>query len=344
MFILTKRIIKQLINDKRSLALIFFVPIMLFTFIYLLLGSTDYKAKITENNIPQQIIQKMKDNDVDIQSVTNAFGIAYANAEGMEKVKNGTSDAFFYKDGSELRILMQTNDVVKSGVVMKAIQNAIKAVNPSSILKTEFLYGKSDDSMFNSIGYVLLGILSFFLVFIIAGISFVREKTGNTIERLMLTPIKRWEVVLGYTLGFGFFTVLQCIVMLTFAIYGLGMPIAGSFLDAVVIMLMLSLAAVSIGSFVSIFSNNEFQIVQFIPALVVPQIFFSGLISLDTLPYHLGLLAKIFPVFYACDGLKMILIKGQGIASIWPDIMALFIFITLFSALNIQALKKYRRI
>jgi ABC-2 type transport system permease protein len=340
MFIITKRIIKQIFNDKRSLALIFFVPIMLFTFIYLLLGNTDYKAKIIENNIPKQIIQKMKDNGVDIQSITTAGG----NADGMEKVKNGTTDAFFYKEGSELRILMQTNDVVKSGVVMKDIQNAIKAVNPSSILKTEFLYGKSDDSMFNSIGYVLLGILSFFLVFIIAGISFVREKTGNTIERLMLTPVKRWEVVFGYTLGFGFFTVLQCIVMLTYAVYGLGMTNVGSFFDAVAIMIMLSLAAVCIGAFVSIFSNNEFQIVQFIPALVVPQIFFSGLISLDTLPYHLGLLSKIFPVFYACDGLKLILIKGQGIVDIWPDIVALLIFITLFSALNIQALKKYRRI
>jgi ABC-2 type transport system permease protein len=336
MFGITKRIIRQIFNDKRSLALIFFVPLMLFTFIYFLLGSTDYKAKITEYNVPQLIIEKMKDNGVDVETVTKS--------DGEEKIKNGTADALFYKDGSELKILMQINDSVKSGVVMKDIQDALKAVNPSAMLKTEFVYGKSNDNMFNSIGYVLLGILSFFLVFIIAGISFVRERTGNTMERLMLTPVKRWEVVLGYTIGFGFYTILQCLVMLTFVVYVLGMPIAGSFFYAVVIMIMLSLAAVSIGAFVSIFSNNEFQIVQFIPAIVVPQIFFSGLISLDTLPYHLGYIAKILPVFYACDGLKLILIKGQGIDNIWPDIVALLIFITIFSVLNIQALKKYRKI
>jgi ABC-2 type transport system permease protein len=333
---ISMRIIKQIFNDKRSLALIFFVPLMLFTFIYFLLGSTNYKAKIIEYNIPQQIIDKMKDDGVELQAVSKA--------DGEVKVKSGIADALFYKEGSELKILMQTNDTVKSGVVMKNIQNALKTVSPGAMLKTEFVYGKSDDNMFDSIGYVLLGILSFFLVFIIAGISFVRERTGNTIERLMLTPVKRWEVVFGYTIGFGFFSILQCLVMLTFAVYILGMPIAGSFFYAVVMMIMLSLAAVSIGAFVSIFSNNEFQIVQFIPAIVVPQIFFSGLISLDTLPYHLGLLAKIFPVFYACDGLKMILIKGQGIGYILPDIMALLVFITLFSALNIQALKKYRKI
>jgi ABC-2 type transport system permease protein len=336
MFGIAKRIIRQIFNDKRSLALIFFVPLMLFTFIYFLLGSTNYKAKIIEYNVPQQIIEKMKGNGIDVKTVTKA--------DGEEKIKNGTADALFYKDGSELKILMQVSDTVKFGVVMKDIQNALKVVNPSALLKAEFVYGKSDDNMFNSIGYVLLGILSFFLVFIIAGISFVRERTGNTIERLMLTPVKRWEVVFGYTIGFGFYTVLQCVVMLTFAVYVLGMPIAGSFFYAVVIMIMLSLAAVSIGAFVSIFSNNEFQIVQFIPAIVVPQIFFSGLISLDTLPYHLGLLAKILPVFYACDGLKLILIKGQGIVSIWPDIVALLIFIVIFSVLNIKALKKYRKI
>jgi hypothetical protein len=82
----------------------------------------------------------------------------------------------------------------------------------------------------------------------------------------------------------------------------------------------------------------------FIPAIVVPQIIFYGLISLDTLPYHLGYIVKILLVFYAGDELKLILIKGQGIVNICSDIVALLIFITIFSVLNIQALKKYRKI
>jgi len=336
MFGIAKRIIKQIFNDKRSLVLIFFVPIMLITFIYFLLGTVNYDASIVEFNVPQPIIRQMKDNGLDIESVSKA--------DGKARVEDGKADALFYSENGELRILMQTNDTVKYGVVIKDIQAALKVIKPGALLKSEFLYGKSDDNMFNSMGYVLLGILSFFFVFIIAGISFVREQTGNTIERLMLTPIKRWEVIFGYTMGFGFFTVLQCLVMLTFTIYVLGIPIAGSFIYAVILMVLLSLSAVSIGAFVSIFSNNEFQIMQFIPIIVVPQIFFSGLISLDTMPYNLGVLSKVLPVFYACDGLKSVLIKGQGFSFISTDILALIIFISIFSFLNIRALKKYRKI
>jgi ABC-2 type transport system permease protein len=109
-------------------------------------------------------------------------------------------------------------------------------------------------------------------------------------------------------------------------------------------MILMSMSAVCIGAFCSIFANNEFQIMQFIPVVIIPQIFFSGLISLDTLPYHLGILAKIMPVYYACDALKAITIKGQKLAEILPDVAALLIFIGLFFILNTFALKKYRKI
>jgi ABC-2 type transport system permease protein len=198
--------------------------------------------------------------------------------------------------------------------------------------------------MFNSEGYVLLGVISFFLIFIIAGISFVRERTNQTMERLMVTPVKRWQVVLGYTLGFGIFAILQSTILICFVKWVLRMTITGSLVAAVFIMILLSMAAVCIGAFCSIFANNEFQMMQFIPMVVVPQIFFSGLISLDTLPYHLGELAKIMPVYYACNALQKIIVKGAGVDRILTDVLALFLFIALFFLFNILALKKYRRI
>jgi ABC-2 type transport system permease protein len=163
-------------------------------------------------------------------------------------------------------------------------------------------------------------------------------------ERLMMTPVKRWEVVCGYTLGFGFFAALQSIILIAFVKWVLKMPIAGSVLTTGLIMILLSLSAVCIGAFFSIFSNNEFQIMQFIPVVVVPQIFFSGLILLDTLPFHLGMISRIMPVYYACDALKGVAIKGEGLLSILPDITALLVFIVIFSCFNTVALKKFRRI
>ncbi|MDF2544506.1 MAG: transport system permease protein [Herbinix sp.] len=331
-----RRIIVQTINDKRSLGLILIVPLFLFTLIYFLLGETDYHAVIAHNGMPSQLIEVIEAEAVTVKELSIEAG--------MEEVKEKKIDALLYKEGDETVLLMETNDTVKAGVIQKAIQKGIKKLNPAGVMRVDFLYGDSDDTMFNSLGYVLLGVISFFLIFILAGISFVRERTNQTMERLMITPVKRWQVVLGYTLGFGVFAMLQSIILLCYVTGILNMTILGSIILAGFVMILLSMSAVCIGAFCSIFANNEFQIMQFIPVVVIPQIFFSGLISLDTLPYNLGILSKIMPVYYACNALEGIIVKGAGIKDVLSSVVALILFIGLFFVLNIFALKKYRKI
>ena len=333
---IVRRIIIQIFNDKRSLALILIVPVFLFTLIYFLLGDSDYKANIAESGIPPLIIESIKDQGLTVSE--------YSYDEGIDQVNNGKIDAFLYKDDNSIHMVFKTYDAVKTGVVQKSIANAMKEVSPQGAIQTEYIFGKSGASMFDSMGYVMLGIVSFFIIFIISGISFVRERTNQTMERLMMTPVRRWQVVLGYTIGFGFFAMLQSIILLTYGIMVLNMTVLGSAVTAGFIMILLAMSAVCIGAFFSIFSNNEFQMMQFIPVIVIPQIFFSGLITLDTMPYHLGVLSKIMPVYYACSALKTIMITGGGLEDIWPDISALLLFIVLFFFMNILALKKYRKI
>lgn len=337
--VIVKRIVKQIINDKRSLALILFVPVFLFTLIFFLLGDSNYKSIIAVNGVQSQLVSELKKEEVTVKS--------YDLKKGKKAVKDKKVDALFYMDGSEFKLLFESNDTVKVGAVTKAVQNAMKKMNAapgSGKLSTDYIYGKSDSNLFNSLGYLLLGVISFFLIFIIAGISFVRERTVQTMERLMMTPVKRWQVVLGYTLGFGIFAILQSIILLCYTKWILKMPIAGNMVSAGVVMILLSMSAVCIGAFCSIYANNEFQMVQFIPVIIIPQIFFSGLISLHTIPYHLGVLAKIMPVYYACDALNGIIIKGLKLGDLYMQVIALLTFIVLFFILNIIALKKYRRI
>ena len=201
-----------------------------------------------------------------------------------------------------------------------------------------------DSTAFNSLGFVLLGVLSFFFVFIISGISFVRERETGTLERLMATPIRRISVVGGYTAGFGILSAVQSVLMVLYSRYVLGMEFEGSVWLAILIMVLLAFTAVSIGAFVSIFANNEFQVMQFIPLVVVPQMFFSGLITIDTLPYGLGNLSYFMPIYYGCAGLEKVLIKGFGIEEVWKDICMLLVFISVFFVLNVLALKKYRKL
>lgn len=338
-FYIVKRIVVQTVNDKRSLALILFVPVFLFTLIFFLLGDSDYKPTIGVNGIPSQMIENIKTEDVTVKE--------YGLEEGKQAVKDKKIDALFYIRDADMKLLFESSDAVKTGLVTRSIQKALKKLSPAngaSSLKVRYIYGKSNSNMFNSLGYVLLGIISFFLIFILAGVSFVRERTTQTLERLMITPVKRWQVVLGYTLGFGIFAMLQSMILLCYVKWVLKMEFSGSMISAAVIMILLSMSAVCIGAFCSIYANNEFQMMQFIPVIIIPQIFFSGLISLDTLPYHLGELAKIMPVYYACDALNDIIIKGMKLSNLFSQMTALLTFIVLFFILNIIALKKYRRI
>ena len=335
-FNIVRRIALQIFNDKRSLALILLVPVFIITLIYLLLGESSYKASIAESGLPSPIVEKLEAQNLTVSTLSVD--------DGKQQLKDGSIDALIYQENGEIHLLFKTYDSVKTGIVQKSVASAMQAMSPGSAITTEYLFGKTSANMFDSLGYVMLGIVSFFIIFIIAGISFVRERTNQTMERLMMTPVRRWQVVLGYTLGFGFFATLQSIILLTYGIWVLNMTVLGSAITSGLIMILLAMSAVCIGAFFSIFSNNEFQMMQFIPVVIIPQIFFSGIISLDTLPYHLGLLSKIMPVYYACSALKTVMITGGGFANIWQDLLALFAFILLFFFMNILALKKYRKI
>ncbi|WP_320127641.1 ABC transporter permease [uncultured Sphaerochaeta sp.] len=333
-FGIVRRIVKEILGDKRTIALILIGPLFLFTLLFLLLGDSDFKPNIGVNGMPKRLVEAIETQGATVTPVEIS--------EGKVLLQQGTIDAFLYKQDKTTMLAFDMNDTIKTSLISKDIQNGLKQVLPFGSIDIEFLHGNKDANLFDNLAYIMLGIVSFFLIFILAGISFVRENTGQTMERLLMSPIKRWQVILGYTLGFGVFAILQSIVLLAYCIIVLHMGIAGSALSVGFIMVLLALSAVCIGAFFSIFSNNEFQMMQFIPIIVIPQIFFSGIIPLDTIPLHLGLLSKIMPVYYACDALKALMLQGASLQSVIGDIGALLVCIGLFFFLNIIALKKYR--
>jgi len=332
------RIVKQMINDKRSLALILIVPVLLLSLLYLLLGDSSYVPKIAVNeSFPSTILSELKNQDTEI--------IILESSENTEQlVKNNKVDAFLEINNVGIDIKMLEVNSVKVVKITDVIKKAMTNVNPTGSLTINYIYGQTNGSTFDNLGYMLLGVLSFFFVFLISGISFVRERTTGTMERLMLTPIKRSGVVAGYTLGFGIFAALQSVIIVLYTKYILKMEFVGSVPLVILIMILLAFTAVSMGALVSIFANSEFQVVQFIPVFIVPQIFFSGLIPVDTLPYGLSNLAYIMPVYYGCTALQNVLIKGFGIEKIWRYLLMLLIFIVILFIFNTLALKKYRKL
>ncbi len=110
------------------------------------------------------------------------------------------------------------------------------------------------------------------------------------------------------------------------------------------IMLLLALTATSTGALISVFANNEFQVIQFIPLVIVPQAFLSGLIPREGLPGPLAYLAYIMPVYYGNEALKHVIVRGESIGQIYFYIIALFTIAVVLFAANTLILKRYRRL
>lgn len=150
--------------------------------------------------------------------------------------------------------------------------------------------------------------------------------------------------MMGYTAGYGVFAVIQAVLMVLYSIYVLGLSCAGSVGWVVLTMLLMAITAVSFGALISIFANSELQVVQFIPIVIIPQVFFSGLIPMDTIPYGLGNIGFITPVYYGCSAIKKVMVEGNGLAGIWPFLLGLAVYTLFLSVLNTLALKKYRKL
>ena len=330
------RIVCQIKNDKRTLALLVFAPVLVLTLIYFIISDTTYKPTVALVDIPPPITAHLtNDNTISIQDISKDEDID-------SYLKQNKADAVIFNntDGLHIKMLETTN---KTAIVTKAVKNAVSALAPqNAAMHTDFVYSSSNESQFNSLGFVFLGILSFFFVFIISGMALVRERTSQTLERMLMTPVRRTGVIAGYTVGYGIYATIQSTVIILYTHYVLGLQSAGSILLCILIMVLMAFVAVSMGALASIFANTEFQVVQFIPIVIVPQVFFSGLIPVDTIPYGIGKLCYIMPVYYACTSLKKVMVESADIVTIAPFLLGLVLFIIALFILNTIALKKYR--
>ena len=128
----------------------------------------------------------------------------------------------------------------------------------------------------------------------------------------MATSLHRGQLVAGYFLGFGVFAVLQTVVIQAFLIYALGIHTDTNFFLVLLINLCVAGTSLALGTLLSAFARNEFQLFQFIPTVVIPQVLFCGLFSLREAPPLLQWLSKIFPLTYGADALRAVMLRGLG--------------------------------
>lgn len=368
-FAIIKRIVNQFRRDKRTLALMFLAPLLLITLLTYLFEGDTVKPTVGVSGLSDSMVKELKKNNLTIKNYSEITNIP-------DKMKEANLDAFFKQNGEKIEVTYENSEPSLSKEISLKLQKTLMTeaekqiqtqakdtgqalakagIDPSTIpsltksteqltISTDYIYGDKDTSFFDTISPIFIGFFVFFFVFLIAGISFLRERTTGTLERLMATPIKRIELELGYLIGFGIFALLQSILVAVFSIQVLGMMQNGSLFYVLLITLTLGMVALALGILLSTFANNEFQIVQFIPIVIVPQVLFCGIFPLDGMADWLVWVAHIMPLYYGANALTSIMVKGEGFASFASDFYILLGFVFIFVVLNIFALKKYRKV
>jgi ABC-2 type transport system permease protein len=206
---------------------------------------------------------------------------------------------------------------------------------PLFLMGLIFLSLPDQPGLFDYLAPAILGGVVLFLVFILTGVSFLRERLQGTLERLMASPVTRADLVMGYLLGFFFFAVLQSVTVLLFTVWVLGVKYRGTLGEVLAFQLVVALGSLNLGILASTWARNEFQVVQFIPLFVLPQFFLGGLLwPVEQMPWYLQDISRIMPLRYAIEGLRGIMLDGKGFSGVLPQfgILMGFALVMLFLA------------
>jgi len=174
---------------------------------------------------------------------------------------------------------------------------------------------------FDQAGAPLLAIFPLITVFLVTSIALLRERVSGTLERLLTTPLRRSELLVGYALGFGLLAGAQAVVASAVTLGPLGLHVRGS--ESLVMLLAVSVAllGMGLGLFASAFARSEFQVVQFLPLTVFPQLLLCGLlVPRQRMPGVLHAISDVLPMSYAVDGMHDLTRSAAVTAALLGDI------------------------
>src|SRR5690606_2542280 len=158
--------------------------------------------------------------------------------------------------------------------------------------------------IFDKVGPAMLALFPFIVMFLVCSIGTLRERSGGTLERLLTLPLGKLEFILGYALAFALLAVLQAAIAVAFAVWVCDLDIAGSVWQLLLVALANGVLGTTLGLFASAFAQTEFQVVQFMPAIVFPQVLLGGVIlPRAEMPGTLHAISDWLPLSHAVDAL-----------------------------------------
>jgi len=164
--------------------------------------------------------------------------------------------------------------------------------------------------VFDRIGAPLLGLFPFVVMFLVTSVATLRERRSGTLERLLSMPMSKAAFVGGYAIAFGLLAIVQAGLAAALALGPLGLDVAGPLWLAVTVAVLDGLLGTALGLLVSAFATTEFQAVQFMPAVVLPQVLLCGLlVPREQMPDILRWISDVLPLSYAVDAMRRVTVS-----------------------------------
>jgi ABC-2 type transport system permease protein len=352
---ITKRLLQQFRRDRRTLALLFVAPIVILGLLgYLIRGSASAPAVGIANEdqgplgstVAAALIRSSEISTTSIRA-----------SDGDSKLKDGSLAAYIVippdfstqAQGGTIapEVHLEGSQPGTTAPVLQALQQALITLGAQGSVHVQprvaYVYGGPGFDTLDYFGAAFIGLVVFFLVFVVTIVSFLNERSQGTLERLMASPLRRGEIVLGYMLGFAVLALIQAAEVLIFALAVLKIHNAGNVALIFGIEALMAIAAVNLGIFLSMFARTEFQAVQFIPLVIVPQFLLSGILfPVGSEPKPLQVLSDVLPLTYAVNGLRDVMVKGADLTwgSLQLDVGVVLGFVVLLVLAAVATLRR----
>ncbi len=344
----------QIFRDKRTLALILVIPIMqLF-----LLG---YAATSDVRNVPLAVFDQSYSAEaralLDAYRASDYFEIAFAAESDAEiqtlietgqaraaliippdyasRLRDGSAQVMFILDGSDPTVAATALSAAKligqshaTSILSERVARSGQAfkLQPPVDVRTTVWYNPDLISSYFMIPGVI-GMILYAITAILTASAVVRERERGTIEQLIVTPIRPWELVIGKILPYTLLALFDTLTVLFMGNWWFGVPIRGSLLLILLVSSIFLLSGLGVGLFASTIANTQQESMLTVWMTLLPSIFLSGFFfPLEAMPQFLQWVSYAMPLRYYLAIIRVLLLKGVGLESILPDFIALTVF------------------
>jgi len=203
-----------------------------------------------------------------------------------------------------------------------------------------WMFEELPGTQFDRFGPGLLALFPFIVMFLVTSVTTLRERSSGTLERLLAMPMGKLDFLLGYALAFGAIAALQATLAVSVSVGVLGLDVNGPVWLLGVVAIADAVLGTALGLFVSAFAATEFQAVQFMPLVVIPQILLCGLfVPRDAMPRVLEVISDVLPLSYALDAMQE-LVGAADESVVWRDVGVVIGFAVTGLALGAATLRR----